>query len=126
MITREVTATLKDDTIRMSSKLFLYKNDGDICFLITLEGVQYTFDNGKEYVASCVIKKPNGELVFVDNLEITDGKKIHLHLEKEHVDDLAETGTHLCQLSLHSSASKTDRLTLPIFEIKVEKPLINL
>lgn len=121
MITTEVIATLKHNTIRLSRKLYLFKNDGNITFIIELQGITYKFD-GYGYCASATIKKPNGELIKIDNLPM-DGNKIYLRFDKMHIDELGEVGEHLVQLSLHSDESKSDRLTLPIFSIHVQKPL---
>ena len=122
MITTEIIATLKDDTIKLSRRLYLFKNDGDINFVIELQGITYEFDNGDTYCASAVIKKPNGQLIKMDSLQM-EGNKIHLRFDKTHIDEMNEVGEHMVQLSLHSDSSKTDRLTLPTFSIYVQKPL---
>ena len=122
MVSTEITATLKDDTIRLSRKLYLFKNDGDVNFIIELQGIVYQFDNGDNYVASAVIRKPSGQLIKMGSLQM-EGNKIHLRFDKMHIDEMSEVGEHLVQISLHSSTSKDDRLTLPIFSIYVQKPL---
>lgn len=122
MVTTEITATLKDDTIRLSRKLYLFKNDGDVNFIIELQGIVYKFDNGNDYCASAIIRKPSGQLIKMGSLQMEENK-VHLRFDKTHIDEMSEVGEHLVQLSLHSDLSKTDRLTLPIFSIYVQKPL---
>ena len=121
MITKNITLTLKGNTIKLSSKLFLYKNDGNIRFIMNIKGLDYKFDS-EQYVCSCIIQKPNKSFLSYDNIEIHEGA-IYLTFEPSMVDELSEVGQYTVQLSLHSTVLKDDRVTLPAFEISVYKGL---
>lgn len=121
MITKNVTLTVKENTAKLSSKLFLFKNDGNIRFIINIKGLNYTFDSD-QFVCSCIIQKPDKSFLRYDNMEV-NGNDVYLTFEPSMIDELSEVGKHTVQLMLHSTVLKDDRLTLPTFEIEVLKGL---
>lgn len=122
MIYRSLTLSIKDDVIRTSSKIVLFREDGNIEVSIGIQGLKYTFE-GDKFECSCVIKRPNGSFIFKDYLPVDDNKLIHLVFDKSMFDELQECGTFYIQLSLHSDASHSDRITLQPFSFEVEKQL---
>lgn len=121
MITKNVILTVKGNTAKLSSKLFLFKNDGNIRFVIDIKGLNYTFDS-EQFICSCIIQKPDKSLLKYDNMEV-NGTEVCLTFEPSMIDELSELGKHTVQLILHSTVLKDDRLTLPSFEIEVLKGL---
>ena len=121
MITKNVTLTVKENTAKLSSKLFLFKNDGNIRFVIDIKGLNYTFDS-EQFICSCIIQKPDKSFLKYDNMEV-NGTEVYLTFEPSMIDELSELGKHTVQLMLHSTVLKDDRLTLPSFEIEVLRGL---
>lgn len=121
MITKNVTLTVKENTAKLSSKLFLFKSDGNIRFIIDIKGLNYTFDSN-QFVCSCIIEKPDKSLLRYDNMEV-NGTEVYLTFEPAMIDEMSEVGKHRIQLSLHSTTLKDDKLTLPTFEIEILKGL---
>ena len=121
MITKNVTMTVKEATVKLSTKLFLFRNDGNIRFIINIKGLDYKFDSEK-YVCSCIIQKPDRTFLRYDNLEVSN-EAVYLTFEPSMIDELNEIGEYVVQLSLHSTVLKDDRVTLPSFPITVYKGL---
>ena len=122
MIYRNLTLTVKDDGIRMSNKIMLYREDGNIELSIRIQGLPYRFEFDK-FECSCVIKRPNGTFIYKDYLPVDDNGLIHVVFDKMMFDELSEVGTFYIQLSFHSEASHSDRITLPPFSFEVQKQL---
>ena len=121
MITKKVIMTLKENTVKLSSKLFMYRGDGNIKFEISIKGLDYKFDS-EVYVCSCIIQKPDKTFLSYDNMEVSaDG--VYLTFDPSMVNDLSEVGEYTVQLALHSTVLKNDRVTLPAFNISVYKGL---
>lgn len=121
MITKNVTMTVKEATVKLSTKLFLYRNDGNIRFIISIKGLDYKFDS-EQYVCSCIIQKPDKTFLRYDNLEVHE-EGVYLTFEPSMVDEMSEIGEYVVQLQLHSTTLKDDRVTLPSFPITVYKGL---
>ena len=122
MIYRNLTLTIKDDSIRMSNKMVLFREDGNIELSIRIQGLSYRFESDR-FECSCVIKRPNGSFIYKDYLPVDDSGLIHVTFDKMMFDELSEVGTFYIQLSLHSDASHSDRVTLTPFSFEVQKQL---
>lgn len=122
MIYRNLTLTVKDDSIRMSNKIVLFREDGNIELSIRIQGLNYRFESDS-FECSCVIKRPNGSFIYKDYLPIDDNGLIHMVFDKMMFDELSEVGTFYIQLSLHSDSSHSDRVTLSPFSFEVQKQL---
>ena len=77
MITKNVTMTVKEATVKLSTKLFLYRNDGNIRFIISIKGLDYKFDshiNNLEKTYTCIraFNKDNNFKLFLLSDSILD------------------------------------------------------
>lgn len=131
MIIRPLTLTINNDKATLNEKVTLFLGDGGICLEIQLKSVKYGFngsatihDESIDYADSCMayVQKPSGDLFKIPTVQI-ENNKVHIYVEKSWTDEPAlEVGKHLIQIVLHSSDGS--QITMPTFEITVNKPLI--
>ena len=109
---------------RIGNTVCFIGEDGNIELSIKIQGLPYRFEFDK-FECSCVIKRPNGTFIYKDYLPVDDNGLIHMVFDKMMFDELSEVGTFFVQLSFHSEASHSDRITLPPFSFEVEKQLMD-
>lgn len=121
MITKNVTVTIKDDRVSLGEKIILYQQDKGIEIYFTLKGLTYAFPQGglDGIYVDAQLQKPNGTIVNLNNLSISNGK-VKFNIDSTMTDELTEVGTHLLQIRLYDSSSKTNRVSIPpiSFEVK--------
>lgn len=130
MITKNVDLTLNADSAKLSSKLVVYREDGDFAFKIRIKNNPYIFDNDdNSFLASVVIEKPSGAWFEIIDLPTPEKDTVVVEVYKDYIDELNEVGTHKFQLRLHSGIDENydyiDAVTLPEFQVIVKSRLID-
>ena len=126
MINRMIDLEVKDNVSKLKEKIYIYKNDYNVCFMIkpiikyamTAVTPVADFTGG---VAEVVFLKPDGSESIVKIMEM-DSIYVHVLIDKDMSDDLNELGLWKVQIRLRN-AENTSRLTLPPFDFEI-LPLI--
>ena len=128
MISKNVDLTLNSDNVKLSSKLIVYREDGDFAFRIRIINNPYIFSSEDgSFLASCIIEKPSKKWFEVVGLEVPEKDVIVLEVHKDYIDEMDEVGVHKFQLRLHSGIDENydyiDNVSLPPFEVTVKSRL---
>ena len=125
MISKNVTLTINQDNVKLSSKLIAYVEDGAFAWNMKLVNNPYIFDNDdNSFLASVIIMKPDKSFMNI-NCNVINKDTVVISVPKSYIDELDESGTFLIQIRLQSDIDKSgkfvDSVSLPPFTAEIKK-----
>lgn len=125
MISKNVTLTINQDNVKLSSKLIAYVEDGAFAWNMKLVNNPYIFDNDdNSFMASVIIMKPDKSFMNI-HCDVINKDTVVISVPKSYIDELDESGTFLFQIRLHSDMDKNgrfiDSVSLPPFTAEIKR-----
>ena len=130
-IVKDLEIKIVNDEARLSEKVYVYQNDGDVELRLKLNLVRVNYRSAirtaifetSELYAGATVKKPNGTLLSRGRVRVIDNI-IPFTIDKELTDNVDEIGIYLVQFHLYDSLG--NRITIPPIEFEVKELIGNI
>lgn len=125
-ISKNLVVSIKEDTVRLNEKMFIYRNDKGIDMYIELSDFRYSI--GDEIIAgqldvayvNAVFKSPDEDIFVKQGVPLIDGK-IKFSFTEDVIKNMQEIGQYELQFQLFDKLA--NRLTLPSYFFEVKEPI---